>query len=108
MYLQNGPPREDLRCTTVPVYAISGNGSEMVAEAISGNGLPEAPIFHFLTDGKEKGRIRHFREKVKNPSFSLRDGTIRFFCLHMRPSVSVSVRVCVNVMTFFEAVHLHS
>ena len=57
---------------------------------------PETPIFHFLTDGREKGRIRHFlRKKRKNPSFSLRDCEIRFFCLHFRVHLCPFLCVCV-------------
>ena len=57
---------------------------------------PEAPIFHFLTDGREKGRIRHFlRKKRKNPSFSLRDCEIRFFCLHFCVHLCPFLCVCV-------------
>ena len=70
---------------------------------------PEVPIFHFLTDGREKGRIRHFcKKKGRIRRFLFERGNIRFF-----PSSCVSIFVCfcvyvnvmtclyVNVMTFF-------
>ena len=70
---------------------------------------PEAPIFQFFfrTAG-EKGRIPPFCEKERVRQFLFDRVNSFFLRLRMCPSFSVSVRACVNVVTFFTPLHLHS